>query len=177
MDIRISELTGLIYDAFELVKSKVFASSIDWNYLVFGKFFNLTFSIFFFLSFWCEGQIADCFLKFCNSLVNRVLLGTAEVTIKRTDSFCRFINCCDAFCSITVKIFGYLVKCLFCRLIISCEVFSIRICELTHEFEEAWRWITCRWSVSPSSYHTTDEWNSCTVGFWHRSDWSVLDTV
>ncbi|CIV82241.1 Uncharacterised protein [Streptococcus pneumoniae] len=89
------------------------------------------------MSFRREGQVVDSFLKFSNGLINRILLGTAKVAIERANSFFSFFYGRDAFCSITVQVFWYLVKCLLCRFIISCEVFSVGICKMTHEFEEA----------------------------------------
>ena len=82
MHIRVAELARLVYDAFELVKCEVLTSSIDRDYLVLGKFFNFAFRVFFFLSFWCEDQVANSFLEFCDCLINGVLLGTAEVAIE-----------------------------------------------------------------------------------------------
>ena len=82
MHIRVAELARLVYDAFELVEREVLTSSIDGDYLVLGKFFNFTFRVFFFLSFWCEGQIAYSLLEFCDCLINGVLLSTAEVAIE-----------------------------------------------------------------------------------------------
>ena len=177
MHIRVAELARLVYDAFELVEREVLTSSIDWDHLVLGKLFNFAFRVFFFLSFWCEGQIADSFLEFRDCLVNGVLLGTAEVAIKWANGFFSFFYSCDTFCSIAIKVCWYFFQSLLSRLIISCEVFSIGICEATHEFEEAWWWIACRWGIRPSSYHTSDERDSSPIRFWYRSDWSVLDTI
>ena len=177
MNVRIAEFARLVYDAFELVNREVLTSSVDWDYLVLGKFLNFAFRVFFFLSFWCEGQIAYSFLEFRDCLINGVLLGTAEVAIEWANGFFSFFYSCDAFCSIAFKVCWYFFQGLLSRLIVSCEVFSIGICEATHEFEEAWWWIACRWGVRPSSYHTSDEWNVCSFRFWYWGDWSVLDTI
>ena len=82
MHIRVAELARFVYDTFELVEREVLTSSIDRDYFVLGKLFNFAFRVFFFLSFWCEGQVADSFLEFRDCLVNRVLLGATEVAIE-----------------------------------------------------------------------------------------------
>ena len=177
MHIRVAEFACLVYDAFELVEREVLTSSIDRDYLVLGKLFNFAFRVFFFLSFWCEGQIAYSFLEFRDCLVNGVLLGTAEVAIEWANGFFSFFDSCDTFRSIAVKAWWDFFQSLLSRLIVGSKVLSICICEATHEFEETWWRIACWWSICPSSYHTTDERNICSFRFWYRSDWSVLDSI